>query len=71
MYDAINADPTAAAALLAKPDTFAASIPVYTWDASYAIVSHQCEELGWPNVTHDGALMYRNTFFGASVNSCG
>jgi hypothetical protein len=26
------------------------------------IVEKQCEEYGWPNLTHDGQIMYENTY---------
>lgn len=60
--DAINSDPGRFRELMANPDTFTASIPVYTWKDG-EIVEKACEEFGWPNVTHDGELMYENTFF--------
>lgn len=42
-------------------DTFSANIPVYTWkDAE--IVEELCEATGYPNVTHDGHLMYDNRY---------
>jgi len=49
--------------LIETPDTFARSIPVYTFDYDGNIIEKQCEALGWPNVTHDGCLMYDNHFF--------
>lgn len=58
---AFDADPEKLKELVAAPDTFSASIPVYTYDGG-TIVEKQCEEAGWPNVTHDGYLMYENTF---------
>lgn len=48
--------------LMHSPDVFERSIPVFTYDGAN-IVEDACEELGWPNVTHRGALMYENTFF--------
>lgn len=47
--------------LIEQPDSFTAAIPVFTYDGA-EIVEHKCEALGWPNVTHAGALMYENTF---------
>jgi len=47
--------------LIETPDTFAASLPVYTYDGG-EIVEKQCEEYGWPNCTHDGEVMFDNTF---------
>jgi len=47
--------------LIESTDTFEKSITVYTFDDT-GVVEKQCEELGWPNVTHDGCMMYENTF---------
>lgn len=47
--------------LVSCPDSFAASIAVYTYEGA-EIIEKKCETLGWPNVTHDGQLMYENTF---------
>lgn len=58
----IEADPAQFAALLAAEDVFEKSVKAYTWDGA-EIVEVLCEEFGWPNVTHDGRLMYENTFF--------
>ncbi|NTF07156.1 hypothetical protein G6L37_13465 [Agrobacterium rubi] len=58
----LNADPRKLRELIALPDTFSASIPIYTYHGA-AIIEKFCEELGWPNVTHDGLMMYENTFF--------
>ena len=51
ILDAINAK-----------DSFERSIPVYTYDGA-EILEKFCEEFGWPNITHDGCLMYENTYF--------
>lgn len=59
---AINADPSVSLALLWQPDTFSAFIPVWTYRGS-EIVEEQCEEPGWPNITHAGNMMYENTYF--------
>lgn len=48
--------------LIDAPDTFAMSIAVYTYDRSGNIIEKRCEEVGWPNVTHDGDMMYENKF---------
>lgn len=37
------------------------SVTVFTY-AGGKILEKQCEEPGWPNVTHDGELMYDNSF---------
>jgi hypothetical protein len=47
--------------LVVNHDTFEKSIPVYTYDKG-DILEKQCEEPKWPNVTHDGLLMYDNAF---------
>ncbi len=47
--------------LVTTPDTFTKSIKVYTYDGG-DIIEKECEILGWPNVTHDGEMMYANTF---------
>ncbi|RVQ01985.1 hypothetical protein [Sinorhizobium meliloti] len=58
----MKADPAKLRHLVVSPDTFSASIPVYTYRGA-EIIEKRCEELGWPNVTHDGDMMYENTFF--------
>lgn len=47
--------------LIQAPDTFTVSIPVYTYEGG-EIIEKQCEALGYPNVTHDGEMMYENRF---------
>lgn len=47
--------------LLNKEDTFSDSIKVFTYEDDVLLEKH-CEKLGWPNITHDGELMYENTF---------
>ena len=47
--------------LIETPDTFSVDILVYTYEGG-DILEKQCEALGWPNVTHDGCMMYENTF---------
>ena len=42
-------------------DTFATSSPVYTYQGG-TIIEKFCENPGYPNVTHDGCLMYENTY---------
>ncbi|WP_285905105.1 hypothetical protein [Pseudodesulfovibrio pelocollis] len=58
----MNGDPDKLRMLIQTPDSFSKSIPVYTFDGAQ-ILEKYCEELGWPNITHDGELMYDNTFF--------
>lgn len=57
----MDADPATLRALVQSPDTFSAAIPVYTYDGA-VILEKQCETPLYPNVTHDGCLMYENTF---------
>lgn len=57
----IDADPVKLKKLALSPDHFDTSITVYTYDGG-DIIEKQCEALGWPNVTHDGCMMYENTF---------
>jgi hypothetical protein len=57
----IEADKELFARLANSPDEHEKSIPVFTWDGG-EIVEKFCEEPGWPNITHDGRLMYDNSF---------
>lgn len=57
----MKGDPETLRRLVRQEDTFELSIPVYTWRGA-EIIEKQCEELGWPNVTHDGEMMYENRF---------
>jgi len=57
----MDAKPDDIAALIAAPDTFERSITVYTYEGS-EIIEKLCEEPGWPNATHDGLMMFENTF---------
>jgi len=57
----IEADRSKVLELIATPDTFARDIVVYTYEMA-RIIEKRCEKFGWPNVTHDGELMYENTF---------
>lgn len=56
-----QASPEEVLALICSPDTFSASIPVFTYEGGL-VIEKRCETLGWPNATHDGELMYENTF---------
>lgn len=47
--------------LLNKDDTFSDSIKVFTYKDDILLEKY-CEKLGWPNITHDGEVMYENTF---------
>lgn len=58
----MDADPEKLKSLVAAPDSFSRSIPVFTCEAG-EIIAKECEELGWPNVTHDGQLMHDEEFY--------
>lgn len=60
-FSEMNADLTKLQELINAPDEFEESIPVYTYDGA-EIIEKKCEELGWPNITHDGEIMHDNTF---------
>lgn len=60
-YDALTADREKLRALIEAPDTFERSIPVYVFLGN-DLVEKQCETPDWPNVTHDGMVMYNNMF---------
>lgn len=57
----LDADPARARELLEAPDIFDNPITVYTYDGG-EILEKQCLNLGWPNVTLDGQIMYTNRF---------
>lgn len=57
---AMEANPEKLRELALATDAFATSLTVYTYDGG-KIIEKQCEVAGWPNVTHDGQLMYDNT----------
>ena len=61
LQQVLDADPDLLKKLIKQEDTFTASIPVYTYSGA-KITEHFCEELGYPNVTHDGLMMYENSF---------
>lgn len=57
----IDADPARVRQLIEAEDHFERSILVYTYSGSQVLEKY-CEETGWPNVTHDGEMMYENMF---------
>jgi hypothetical protein len=57
----LEAAPEEILALVDAPDAFTSSITVYTYEDG-DIIEKRCEEPGWPNVTHDGCMMYENTY---------
>lgn len=57
----MDADPEKLREVVQAKDIFEAAIPVYTYEGGN-IIKKLCEKTGWPNVTHDGDLMYENTY---------
>ena len=47
--------------LIDTPDVFERSIAIWTYNEG-DIIEKQCETPEWPNVTHDGQMIYENTF---------
>lgn len=58
----MNADRDKLIELMQAEDRFDRSIVVYTHEEG-VVLEKECERTGWPNVTHDGMLMYENAFF--------
>jgi len=61
-WEEMHADLAAFWRLVNAPDVFEKDLPVFTYEGG-EVVKYLCEEYGWPNVTHDGQMMYENTFF--------
>jgi hypothetical protein len=57
----MDADPNKLREVVLAKDEFKNSIPVYTYEGG-TIIEKRCEAPGWPNVTHDGDMMYENTY---------
>lgn len=57
----MDADPEKLRDLVLSPDSFALAFTVYTYEGG-DVLEKRCEAYGWPNVTHDGAMMYENRF---------
>lgn len=57
----IDAAPEMLRKLVLTADSFEKAVTVYTYESG-EIIECKCEELGYPNVTHAGVLMYENTF---------
>ena len=57
----MDGDPEKLKELVFQEDTFEKNIPVFTFDGA-EIIQEFCEELGWPNLTHGGNIMYENTY---------
>ncbi|MFL9611055.1 hypothetical protein ACKF11_13290 [Methylobacillus sp. Pita2] len=58
----ITADPVLFTTLLQQEDQHDSLISAYTYTDD-AIIEVQCVQVGWPNTTVDGLLMYDNTYF--------
>lgn len=55
-------DPEELKKFVLSPDEFHKSITVYTFDDG-VLIEKLCEKIGWPNITHDGMMMYDDKFF--------
>lgn len=49
-------------AAIKKGDVFKENLPIFTYNKS-EMIEKKTECYGYPNVTHDGCLIYENTFF--------
>lgn len=47
--------------IVTQKDVFEKSLPVFTFDGS-DIIQEFCEKYDWPNITHNGNIMYENTY---------
>lgn len=53
-----------------KPDVIKHNIPVFHLaEDEMTLVKSHCEQEGWPNTTHEGVLMFENTFFTCPKNA--
>lgn len=59
----MDANPALLKRLIEQSDVFEASIPVFTYDENSNVLEFVAEKRGYPNLTHDGQMMYNNTFF--------
>ena len=57
----MESEPDVVRELIEAPDKFEKSIEVFTYEGG-DIVKKFCEDMCWPNITHDGQVMYENTF---------
>lgn len=57
----LAADPAEIVELIRAPDVFATSVPVYTFEDG-TVIEKMCETPGYPNVTHDGRMMFDNRY---------
>jgi hypothetical protein len=58
----MDADPSKLRELVTSPDFFETVVPVYSYEHG-GIVEDRCENLGFPNVTVLGALMFEGQYF--------
>lgn len=56
-----ESDPETLRRLIELPDTFSSAITIYTYKGG-EILEKACEKPEWPHVTHDGQMIYDNTF---------
>lgn len=56
-----DSDPETLKHLVESPDTFSDAVAIYTYKDG-EILEKVCEKPEWPNVTHDGQMIYDNTF---------
>lgn len=61
----MDADPAKLLELLEAEDVFDVSTPVFSFDGG-RVIKQKCEVFGWPNATHDGAVMYENALMAAT-----
>jgi hypothetical protein len=60
-YEELVSDPVKLRELINMKDVFERSIRVFSYNEA-EITEHFCENLGYPNATHEGLLMYENRF---------
>jgi hypothetical protein len=56
----MRADPDTLRALMARPDDFGPSVPIWTYRGD-RLVEDLCETPEWPGLTHSGEVIYENT----------
>lgn len=57
IFNQLESNPALVKELVLAPDSFSESETVFTYRNGQILEKH-CEKFGWPNVTHDGCLMY-------------
>lgn len=56
----MRANPDTLRGLMARPDEFGPSVPIWTYDGD-RVIEDLCEVPEWPNLTHSGQIIYENT----------